>query len=163
MIEHLKKLLETKNLGWPEPAKPAASYVPCLIHKNIAHISGQLPIGADGSMIKGKLGDTLDLLDGQMAAQLSAVQILAQLAAVLDDFNQIECCLNVRALVSSTPDFTQHHLVANGASELMVELLGDKGVHSRAAFGVAALPLNAAVEIEAQFAIKSSLCMPRSN
>ena len=137
------------DLGYalPVPAAPAGSYVPVRQSGNILYVSGQLSSGADG-LLKGRLGDGTDVATGQKAAELCAINILAQV-------NQITALANIKAvhkltvLVASAPDFYEQHLVANGASDLFAKLLGDKGKHARAAFGVAALPLGAAVEIDA--------------
>lgn len=137
------------DLGYalPTPAAPAGSYVPVRQSGNILYVSGQLSSGADG-LLKGRLGDDTDVATGQKAAELCAINILAQV-------NQVTALANIKAvhkltvLVASAPDFHEQHLVANGASDLFAKLLGDKGKHARAAFGVAALPLGAAVEIDA--------------
>lgn len=131
----------------PTPATPAGSYVPVRQSGHILYVSGQLSSGADG-LIKGRLGDGTDVATGQKAAELCAINILAQV-------NQVTALANIKAvhkltvLVASAPDFHDQHLVANGASDLFTKLLGDKGKHARAAFGVASLPLGAAVEIDA--------------
>ncbi|WP_332715326.1 RidA family protein [Pelagibacterium mangrovi] len=137
------------DLGYtlPTPAAPAASYVPVRQSGKLLYVSGQISADADG-VVKGRLGDGTDVAAGQKAAELCAVSILAQV-------NQVTALANIKAiqkltvLVASTPDFNEQHLVANGASDLFIKLLGDKGKHARAAFGVASLPLGAAVEIDA--------------
>jgi enamine deaminase RidA (YjgF/YER057c/UK114 family) len=130
------------------PPAPAANYVSVTRQADVLYVSGQLSSGPDG-LIKGRLGRDLDVAAGQKAAALSAVNILAQLkfsAGV--DLGKLRL-LKLMVLVASEPTFTEQHLVANGASDLFVAVLGDNGRHARAAFGVAALPLGAAVEIEA--------------
>jgi len=143
----IEQKLNELGYALPTPAAPAGSYVPVRQSGNILYVSGQLSSGADG-LLKGRLGDDTDVATGQKAAELCAINILAQV-------NQVTALANIKAvhkltvLVASAPDFHEQHLVANGASDLFAKLLGDKGKHARAAFGVAALPLGAAVEIDA--------------
>jgi len=130
------------------PPAPAANYVPVTRQGNTLYVSGQISAGPDG-LVKGHLGCDLDVAAGQKAAGFSALAILSHLkftaGADLDKLRLIK----LTVLVASDPGFSDQHLVANGASDLLVEVLGDNGKHARAAFGVAALPLGAAVEIEA--------------
>ncbi|AEQ51631.1 RidA family protein [Pelagibacterium halotolerans] len=137
------------DLGYtlPTPAAPAASYVPVRQSGKLLFVSGQISQGPDGVM-KGCLGDGLDVQAGQKAAELCAVSILAQVNTVVP-LSQIKAIQKLTVLVASTPAFNEQHLVANGASDLFIKLLGDTGKHARAAFGVASLPLGAAVEIDA--------------
>lgn len=137
------------DLGYtlPTPAAPAASYVPVRQSGKLLYVSGQISADANGA-VKGRLGDGMDVEAGQKAAELCAVSILAQV-------NQVTALSNIKAiqkltvLVASAPDFFEQHIVANGASDLFIKVLDDKGKHARAAFGVASLPLGAAVEIDA--------------
>ena len=131
----------------PRPAAPLASYVPVTRSGNLLFISGQLSTGPDG-MTKGHIGKDLDVPAGQKAAELCAVNILGQIASVTP-LENVKAILKLTVLVSSTPEFTDQHLVGNGASDLFMKVLGESGKHARAAFGVAALPLGAAVEIDA--------------
>lgn len=131
----------------PRPAAPLASYVPVTRSGNLLFISGQLSTGPDG-MTKGHLGKDLDVPAGQKAAELCAINILGQIASVTP-LENVKAILKLTVLVSSTPEFTDQHLVGNGASDLFMKVLGESGKHARAAFGVAALPLGAAVEIDA--------------
>lgn len=136
------------------PAKPAANYEPVQKIGNTLFVSGQVSAGPDG-VIKGLLGDNMDVAQGQKAAARSAVAIFANLAATDGvDLAKIRI-VKLTVLVASKPDFFEQHLVANGASDLIFEVLGDKGKHARAAFGVASLPLGAAVEIEAVVEVTS--------
>jgi enamine deaminase RidA (YjgF/YER057c/UK114 family) len=143
--------LAEMGLVLPEAAAPVASYVPVIHYGGIAHISGQLPF-IDKALITGRLGADLVLEDGLKAARASAMMILAQLreASLLE---RVERVLKLGAFVNSTPDFTDQPKVANGASELMFEVFGEKGRHARAAVGVSALPLGAAVEVDAVIAV----------
>lgn len=147
-----------KNLGitLPQPAAPVASYVPFSIVGQTLYISGQLPVQPDGQMIKGHLGDTVSIEDGQQAAKFCAINILAQArAAVGGDLSRIKKLVKLGAFVASTPSFTDHPKVVNGASDLMVAALGDAGKHARFAVGVPSLPFGVAVEIDAIFEISA--------
>lgn len=137
------------NITLPEAAAPAANYVPFVISGNHLYISGQIPMGANGLEYIGKLGDDTSVEDGQAAAQLCAVNILAQAKSALSDLEKIKRLVKLVGFVNSTPDFTDQPKIINGASDFMVAALGDKGPHARSAVGVAALPFGVAVEIEA--------------
>jgi enamine deaminase RidA (YjgF/YER057c/UK114 family) len=141
--------LEALGINLPKAAAPAANYVPYMQTGNLLFTAGQLPL-KDGHLIAtGLLGLNLDATKGQEAARQCAVNILAQAKAALGDLERITRIIKITVFVASTPDFTTQHLVANGASDLLVAALGDKGKHARSAVGVASLPLNAPVEIEA--------------
>ncbi len=131
------------------PAPPAANYVPVVRSGNILYVSGQISSNEQG-VVEGKLGDNMNVVQGANAAELCAVKIFSEIVYTGGiELTAIKRVLKLTVLVNSTLEFSEHHLVANGASNLIVNVLGDKGRHSRAAFGVAALPLGAAVEIEA--------------
>ncbi len=147
------RLLEL-GLSLPKAAPPAASYVPYVISGNQVFIAGQIPFLNGEKMHQGKLGDTFSVEQGQEAAKACALNILAQIhAAVGGDWSRIKRCVRLGGFVNSTPDFDQHPAVINGASELIVAVLGDSGKHARAAVGVASLPFGVAVEIDALFEI----------
>jgi enamine deaminase RidA (YjgF/YER057c/UK114 family) len=137
----------------PQAAAPVASYVPVVVDGRRAYLSGQLPF-VDGKLVTGKLGDDVSLEQGQQAARACGLMILAQLeaAGLLDKVEQV---IKLGGFVASTPDFTDQPKVANGASDLMVEVFGDAGRHARSAVGVPVLPLNAAVEVDAIVAIRA--------
>ncbi|MCX9145866.1 RidA family protein [Erythrobacter sp. WG] len=137
----------------PKPAAPVASYVPVVVSGGMAFVSGQIAF-SDGKVITGTLGKDVTLEEGQVAARACGLMILAQLeaAGLLDSVARI---VKLGAFVSSTPDFYDHPKVANGASDLMEKVFGGAGQHARAAVGVAALPLNAAVEVDAIVALKA--------
>lgn len=138
----------------PEPPAPVAAYVGHVVHNGIVTVSGQLPLAGGALSQTGLLGDTVSVEEGAAAAQVCAINILAQIkVACGGDFERIIQCIRLGGFVASTPDFTDHPKVINGASEFVGAVLGDKGVHARAAVGVAALPMNASVEVEATFAI----------
>ena len=136
----------------PEPAAPVASYVPVVVTGNIAHVSGQLPF-IEGNLVTGRLGEDVELDLGVRAARACGLMILAQLKAALGSLDRIERIVKLNAFVASTPDFTDQPKVANGASELLFHVLGPAGRHARSAVGVAALPLGAAVEVDAIVAV----------
>ncbi|MBZ9654754.1 RidA family protein [Phyllobacterium lublinensis] len=149
----MSSVIETrlKELGitLPVAAAPAANYVPFAQTGKLLLTSGQLPL-AEGKLVHtGLLGRELGVEQGQEAAKACAVNILAQAKAALGDLEKIARIVKITVFVASTPEFTQQHLVANGASDLLVAVLGDIGRHARSAVGTAALPLNAPVEIEA--------------
>ncbi len=138
----------------PEPPAPVAAYVGHVVHNGIVTVSGQLPLAGGALTQTGLLGDTVTVEEGAAAAQVCAINILAQIkVACGGDLERIVQCIRLGGFVASTPDFTDHPKVVNGASEFIGAVLGDKGVHARAAVGVAALPMNASVEVEATFAI----------
>ena len=132
-----------------KPKPPVASYVPVARSGNILYVSGQIS-SDDNGVVEGKLGETMNVVQGGNAAELCAVKILSEIVHSAGvELTSIKRLLKLTVLVNSAPEFTEQHLVANGASNLIVGVLGDKGKHARAAFGVAALPLGAAVEVEA--------------
>jgi enamine deaminase RidA (YjgF/YER057c/UK114 family) len=141
-----------KELGiiLPQAAAPAANYVPFVISGSHLYISGQLPMENGKIVITGHLGDGVDIAIGQRAAELCAINILAQAKAALGgDLSRIRRVLKLNGFVASKPTFIEQHLVINGASNLIAKVLGEAGIHARAAVGMAALPFNAAVEIDA--------------
>nr|WP_209015151.1 RidA family protein [Roseibium limicola] len=136
----------------PSPAAPAANYVPYIRSGNQLLISGQLPMGPDGLEHVGKLGGNASLKDGKSAARLCAINLLAQAKAAVGDLAKVRL-IKLVGFVNSTDDFTQQPQVINGASDFMVEVLGDKGRHARSAVSAASLPFGVAVEIEAIFEV----------
>jgi enamine deaminase RidA (YjgF/YER057c/UK114 family) len=148
MTDALERLRE---YGYELPAAmaAAASYVPVIRTGNLLYIAGQISTGENG-VVSGRLGETMNVVQGANAAELAALNILAQIVhnggVALDAVKRV---VKLTVYVNSTPDFTEHHLVANGGSDLIVKALGDSGKHTRVAIGVPALPLGAAVEIDA--------------
>ena len=134
---------------------PVASYVPYAISGNLVFLSGQIPI-ADGALkYVGKLGVDIPLEAGQAAAQLCAINLLAQLRnACGGDLDRVVRCLRLGVFVNAAPDYTHHPEVGNGASDLIAAVFGDAGKHARAAIGVGSLPRGVAVEVDAIFEIK---------
>jgi enamine deaminase RidA (YjgF/YER057c/UK114 family) len=137
----------------PEAAAPVAAYVPVVIFGGLAHVSGQLPF-VNGELVKGRLGESVPLEDGVSAARACGLMILAQLKAALGSLDRVERIVKLGACVNSTGDFDAQPRIANGASELMVEVFGDAGKHARSAVGVPVLPLGAAVEVDAIVAVR---------
>lgn len=148
MTDRIDRKLIELGLSLPEAAAPVAAYVPIVEAGGLIHLSGQLPF-KDGSLMAGRLGDGVDLDAGQDAARACGLMIVAQLKEYLGDLARVERIVKLGVFVNSTADFTDQPKVANGASELMVALFGDAGRHARSAVGVAALPLGAAVEVDA--------------
>jgi enamine deaminase RidA (YjgF/YER057c/UK114 family) len=153
MAETIETRLEKLGVTLPQAAAPAANYVPFMASGSLLLTSGQLPLHAGKLAVTGLLGRDADVAAGKEAARYCAINILAQAKAALGDLEKIKRLVKITVFVASTPDFTEQHLVANGASDFLVEAIGDRGRHARSAVGVAALPLNAAVEIEAIFEI----------
>ncbi len=146
VAEKLKDL----GLELPIAAAPVASYVPTVDAGGVLYVSGQISFAADGSLIKGRLGDDMDVEAGKKAAERCALMILAQVGASLGgNFGRVERVVKLGVFVQCTPDFTDQPEVANGASDLFVKLFGDAGKHTRAAVGVPALPRGVAVEVDA--------------
>lgn len=145
--------LAEMGLVLPEPAAPVAAYVPVVVAGGLAHVSGQLPF-IDGVLVQGRLGDDLNTGEGYEAAQACGLMILAQLRAALGSLDRVERVVKLGAFVCSTAEFTDQPKVANGASELMAAVFGDAGRHARSAVGVPALPLGAAVEVDAIVAVR---------
>lgn len=151
-------LIETRlaELGviLPDAPAPAANYVPYVVLGDMVYVSGQISANADG-LILGRLGDDMTTEAGAAAARACAINLLAQLkAACGGDIDRLERVVKLVGFVSSTPDYVEQPKVINGASDFLVEALGDKGRHARSAVSAAALPLGVAVEIEAIFQIK---------
>jgi enamine deaminase RidA (YjgF/YER057c/UK114 family) len=141
--------LKTLNITLPVAAAPAANYVSFVKTGNLLFTAGQLPF-VDGKLpATGLLGREVDIETGRACARHCAINILAQAKAALGDLDRITRIVKLTVFVASTPDFTSQPQVGNGCSDFMVEILGDKGRHARSAVGVASLPLNAPVEIEA--------------
>lgn len=144
--------LEELGIVLPEAAAPVASYVPVVVQGGFAHVSGQLPF-IDGKLVTGRLGEDVDLEGGMAAARACGLMILSQLKNALIPLDKVERVVKLGAFVNSTGDFTDQPKVANGASDLMFEVFGERGRHARAAVGVPVLPLGAAVEVDAVIAI----------
>ena len=139
--------LQSLGITLPEVATPAAAYLPFVRTGNLVFLSGHLA-KRDGQVIVGQLGKNVTTDEGKLAARLIAIDLIGTLHAAVGDLANIKRIVKVMGLVNSTGDFTEHHLVTNGCSELLGEVFGDAGKHARSAFGVAQIPLGACVEIE---------------
>ena len=139
--------LKALDITLPPLTAPAAAFVPFVITGNQIFTSGHIA-RKDGKSWVGKLGSTLTTDEGKQAARAIAIDLLSTLHAATGDLNKIKRIIKLLVLVSSTPEFTEQHLVANGASEFLGEIFGEIGAHARSAFGVAQIPLGSCVEIE---------------
>lgn len=148
MSETIEKRLAELGITLPVAAPPAANYVSWVRSGNLLFPSGQLPMKDGKIAVTGLLGRDLDTAAGQEAARLCAINVLAQAKAALGDLEKIRRLVKISVYVASSPTFTDQHLVGNGASDFFAQVLGERGKHARVAVGMAALPLNAAVEIE---------------
>ena len=151
---NIENKLKELNIKIPDAPTPVGAYVAYKIVKNLIFISGQLPVGSDGNIIKGKLGKDLNIEKGQEAAKLCAINIIAQAKKAVDgDLSKIKSCVKITGFVNSTENFIDQPKVLNAASELLTEIFGDNGKHARAAVSVNSLPLGIAVEIDAIFEV----------
>ena len=139
----------------PTAAAPVAAYVPTVEINGLLHVSGQISFAEDGSLIKGRLGENVDLDAGIVAARRCGIMLLAQIKAALGSLDRVERIVKLGVFVNSHGDFTDQPKIANGASELMVEVFGEAGKHARSAVGVPTLPLGVAVEVDAVVAVKA--------
>lgn len=154
MTGKIETRLAEMGIQLPEAPAPAANYVPYVITGDLVFVSGQIPKNDDG-LILGKLGDTMTVADGQLAAKACAIALLAQVkAACGGDLDRLAKVVKLGGFVNATADFTDHPSVINGASDFIGDLLGDAGAHARAAVGSSSLPLGVAVEIEGIFQIR---------
>jgi enamine deaminase RidA (YjgF/YER057c/UK114 family) len=146
-----------EELGYPldRVPKPAALYRPVVVSGTTAYVSGAIPFDGDGPVVSlGKVGLDLTVEEAKRAAALCAANVLRVVRAELGSLDRIVRVLRVGGYVSSVPDFTEQHLVINGASQLFLDVLGEAGRHARSAIGVAQLPLGASVEVDAIFEIE---------
>ena len=146
-----KKILEL-NLELPEAKAPVGNYVATKIVGRLLYISGQISISANGELIKGKIGKDLTTEQGYEAAKRCALSIISQAKkACNDDLSKIKSCVKLTGFVNSTDEFTEQPKVINGASDLIVSIFGDTGMHTRAAVSTNSLPLGVSVEVDAIF------------
>ena len=151
ILDNLSKL----NITLPEAPTPVGSYVAYKKISKFLFISGQISIDKDGKLTKGKIGKDLNIEEGQNAAKLCAINIIAQVKkACHGDLNQIKNCIKITGFVNSSDDFVDQPKIINGASELITAVFGDNGKHTRAAVSVNSLPLGVSVEIDAIFELK---------
>ncbi|HET9209904.1 MAG TPA: RidA family protein [Thermoanaerobaculia bacterium] len=151
-IDHRLKEL---GIELPQPSKPGANYVPTVRTGDLIFITGQLAQWNGERRFVGKLGREFGVEEGQQAARLCALNLVAHLRAALDgDLDRVVRCVRIAGYVNSVPDFVAQSQVINGASDLFVEIFGDAGQHTRMAVGVSALPYDVAVEVEAVFEVR---------
>jgi enamine deaminase RidA (YjgF/YER057c/UK114 family) len=139
--------LQDLGITLPPVATPAAAYVPFVRTGNLVFLSGHIA-KKDGKAWVGQLGKNVSMEEGKAAARAVAIDLLGTLHAAVGDLNKVTRIVKLVSLVNSTADFTEQHLVTNGASDLLGQVFGDKGAHARAAFGVAQIPMGACVEID---------------
>ena len=157
-MSETEKKLAALGVSLPVPAAPVANYVPFVVSGSLLFVSGQLAFGADGKFDPahvGKLGAGVSSEAGQAAARLCVINILAQAKAALGDLDRISRCVRLGGFINTRPGFSAIAPVMNGASDFLVEVLGERGRHARSTVGVAELPLDCAVEVEAIFEIAS--------
>ena len=148
----IENKIKDLKLVLPEAKAPVGSYVASKIAGNLLYISGQISINEKGELIKGKVGKDLSTNDGYEAAKRCGLSIIAQLKKACDgDLSKIKSCVKLTGYVNSTDDFTEQPKVINGASDLIVSLFGDTGMHTRAAVSTNSLPLGVSVEVDAIF------------
>ena len=154
MVGRIEKLLADKKIELPKAAAPVANYVPVVVAGNLAFVAGQVTAWNGEFKFIGKLGKEYTVEQGQQAARICGLNILAQLKNALGgDLDRVKRCVKLNVFINSVDDFTEQPKVANGVSDLMVEVFGDAGKHARAALGVNVLPLNVAVEADAVFEV----------
>lgn len=150
----VEKKLQELGIMLQEPRAPMANYVPYVRTGNLLTVSGQICLGGDGKLVaKGRLGDGVAIEDGQKAARACAINLLAQVKAAVGDLDKVVRVVRLGGFINSAPSFTEGPKVMNGASDIMVAVFGDKGKHARSTVGVAALPADAAVEVEGLFEV----------
>ena len=148
MPQSVETSLASLGITIPSPKAPAANYIPVVRSGSLLFVSGQVSVGADEKYI-GKLGRDFTVEEGQAAARLCAINVLANLKAELGSLDAVKRFVKLTGFVNCTPEFTDIHKVINGASDVVVEIFGDAGRHSRSAIGMVSLPLGVAVEVEA--------------
>lgn len=154
MSGRIEARLRELGIVLPEPAAPLANYVPFTVDNGLVVVSGQVPIRDGRIAHTGKLGGAVSVEEGQNAARLCLVNVLAQLrAACGGDLDRVRRVMRLGGFIAAPPEFTEHARVMNGASDLAVEVFGEAGRHARSTIGVPSLPGDAAVEVEGMFAI----------
>ncbi len=148
MAETAETRLKALGITLAAPLPPQASYVPTVTVGKLLFVSGQVSLMADGEKYVGKLGRDYGVEEGQKAGRVCAINILANLKAALGDLEKVKRVVKLTGFVNAEPDFTEPHKCVNGCSDFLIEVLGERGKHARSAFGVATLPLGAAVEVE---------------
>jgi enamine deaminase RidA (YjgF/YER057c/UK114 family) len=147
-MSNIENKIKELGLQLPEPPKPLAAYIPAKQTGNLVFTAGQLPMVNGEIILKGLLGQDVEIEPAYNAAKICTLNALSAIKGVIGDLDKIKQVVRVVGYVASVPTFTQQPAVVNGASEFLLEVFGDKGKHARSAVGMAVLPLNAAVEIE---------------
>lgn len=142
------------GLELPEVFPPAGTYRSAVLHDGVLHTAGHIPLSGDGTLVIGRLGDTLDVDEGRVAARYAALSLLATVQAELGSLERVDRFLRVGGVVNATPDFTDHTRVVDAASDVFVQVFGDRGTHARLAVGVGSLPVGIALEVEATIAVR---------
>jgi enamine deaminase RidA (YjgF/YER057c/UK114 family) len=154
MAGSAEKNLRELGISLPKPPAPIANYVPFVRTGNLLTVSGQVCFDGDGKLVaRGRVGDAVSIDDGQNAARACAINLLAQVKVAIGDLDKVVRVIRLGGFINSAPGFGDGPKVMNGASDLMVAVFGDKGKHARSTVGVAALPADAAVEVEALFEV----------
>ena len=154
MSGRVEARLKSQDIGLPQAASPAANYVAFVRSGNLLFIAGQLPVEGGKVAHTGKLGGGVALAEGEAAARLCAVNILAQVKAAVGDLDKVVRCVKLGGFVNCTAEFGDHPKVINGASDLMVLAFEEAGRHARFAVGAPSLPFNASVEVDAIFEVE---------
>lgn len=145
---------DLSGLDLPPVFPPAGTYRSAIVHSGVLYTAGHIPLGADGTLVMGKLGDTLTVADGVHAARLAALSLLATVQDELGSLDRVERFIRVYGVVNAVSDFVDHTAVIDGASQVFTQVFGERGEHARLAVGVASLPADIALEVEATIAIR---------
>ena len=154
-MENIEQRLFQLGIKLPNTAAPAGSYVPYVLERNMLWISGQVPFWNGKVKYRGKVSSEVSMDDAIMAARLCGLNILAQIKTALGDLNRVEQMIKLSGFVNSASDFTDHPIVINGASDLMVDVFGELGRHTRVAIGASSLPLNSTTEVDALVRVRT--------
>jgi len=146
---------DLSGLELPPVFPPAGTYLSAVVHDGLLHTAGHIPLGADGTLVTGRLGETLTVDEGIHAARLAALSLLATVQAELGSLDRVDRFLRVYGVVNAAPEFTDHTAVIDGASNTFTQVFGDRGQHARLAVGVSSLPANLALELEATIAVRA--------
>ncbi len=151
-MANIESRLKEYGIVLPDAPAPQANYLPYVISGHLVHVSGQIPIDADGRMMTGRIGADLGIEDGQRAARLCTLNVVAQVRRACDgDLDRVRRVVRIGGFINAVPDFDQHPALLNAASDLLVEIFGEAGRHARFAVGAGSLPLNVPIEIDAVF------------
>jgi enamine deaminase RidA (YjgF/YER057c/UK114 family) len=145
---------DLNGLALPDVFPPAGTYRSAVLHDGLLHTAGHIPLAADGTLVIGRLGDTLTVEEGIEAARYAALSLLASVQAELGSLNRVDRFLRVGGVVNAVPEFVDHTKVIDGASDVFVQVFGERGTHARLAVGVSSLPAGIALEVEATIAVR---------